>query len=409
MKIVDYINTDDIRKPVFRLDKLEKYNTIKKYSSILFFILFYSYCALSFWYYNSNLVYKVNAIKNNYVDISLVFFLVAFIYMVILSEFSMLQLFVRIMVVGVLIISYYIVEAPRVLVGWTIVLAVRINKDEFQKIVHRTWMFLLLFLMANISLYAMRITTSTQIYRDELLRWDWGMQHPNALGGLIFILCSFYIMDKFHDMKVMDYIFILFALIILWYGVNCRTAAMLLGLEFVFQIIGKLWGEKILNNKFMKYFLLLTYPIMMLISYFGARLYSPNNRFFALFDRILSSRLSYGNYFLGKYRFALFGQKIKMIYESVAAKKGVEPKILDNAYLRLYINFGAVETIIFIAINTAIIWWGIKQKRIEVVIIMVILALGGICETYFLYAYFNMFMILFGLFRIPKLKEICLI
>lgn len=399
------INIKDINKPLFDLAQLKNYENIRKYSKIFFYVLFYAYCALSVIYYNSSLIHRLPWYKGHYIKISLILCLIAVIYMVTLSEFSIKQLLGRLILVAILYVSYKHVGTPRVLVGWAIVLSAKFEIDELNKLLRNSWIYLLVFLVIQGFLYLAGITVSANAYRGDFLRWDMGMKYPNTLGGYLLVLCCFYIMYKFKNMKIYDYIIIAAVVGVMWFGVACRTTTILLVLIVLFQLAYRFWGDKLLDIKWIQAILVLLYPFMLVASYFAARWINIDRKILVFIDNILAGRISYGAVFLKEYRFSLWGQRIKTVDEFTAMQTGTPTRILDNAYLRLYINFGALATIIFIAMSVALMWWAIKQKRMEIVAMLVVVALCGMSESYIIYTYFNMFMVLFAFVDNLYLKD----
>ena len=163
---------------------------------------------------------------------------------------------------------------------------------------------------------------------------------------------------------------------------------------FIFSVsmIVKLFPN-LLFCKFSKAILPLTPLILMCVSYILVYLYGKKVQFVVKLDEIITSRFSSGFFYLTRYGFSLFGQKIETVSTREAVEIGKKAMILDSAYIRLSVVMGVVFLGLFIVMYIYIIKRALDEKRIELVIYVLFFLITGFSESYTLGIYNNLSLI----------------
>lgn len=214
--------------------------------------------------------------------------------------------------------------------------------------------------------------------KDVLLakRYAFGFAHVNNFGALITSLFLLFLMGR--DGRISRAYLIVWIIIVafLLLIVKTRTTALIITAGIVIAVVGRRLKSR--------YVLLAGMTICLV--FFGLAsvvLYSPSSPFMTAIDKIFSSRFSYAQSFLSEYGISVIGQPLELISNVEAGAKGTIPRILDNAYYRLLVNYGVLSFVAVIGLYME----GFKKAATEdlfgVALAVTMMAAVGISETWF--------------------------
>lgn len=229
---------------------------------------------------------------------------------------------------------------------------------------------LLIIVIMTLSLLGLTDNTVLEI-RNGFARNSFGLGHPNSFAIYIAIVCIDYyyietLKSKPNILKPIGVAIILSCFIHFFVGSRTNIILIaLISLAFIFRNKIKLTSKctkKIASNAF---FILLILSILM------AFLYNSTNPIMSGLDKILSRRLYLSNYFVDRYGITLFGTEIT----------NDKFYILDNAYVNLIVRYGIILTIYFVIIYKKTIDNLLRDNKMLLVIIMIVLLIYGLSES----------------------------
>lgn len=232
--------------------------------------------------------------------------------------------------------------------------------------------------------------------QDHSVRYSFGFNHPNSLSIYIIMILfeSVYIVYKNKNIKL--YKAIIFAIIPIFIGfiyfvANSRMSALSLLVFYILNIFYYCIPEKIRlelkNNQNIKYIVINLFGIFTLLTLFTIIVSYLNLEILSKLDKIFSNR--YSNYivFLNKFGISIFGTEIPV-------KLGYG-EYLDNMYLKLLINQGILQYILYYLIY----YWSTKKayKRKDSMYILIssIILFEGFTETNMIMPTINIFILYF--------------
>ena len=123
-------------------------------------------------------------------------------------------------------------------------------------------------------------------------------------------------------------------------------------------------------------------------------------------DHFLSSRIRLSAQFMNKYEVKLFGQEIDMIGTRAARLHNVSSMILDNAYVRCLLLYGALYFVTFCIAYMVLINSLLVRQEIALALICIYYVLVGFGESYMLYPIYNIGLLCFlGIVRVRVPKD----
>lgn len=209
-----------------------------------------------------------------------------------------------------------------------------------------------------------------------------------------FAVVNIYLMTfKKNSLKTIGVVGILSYLVFKYTG--CRTgmgcAIILLFLLFFYRYR---WFQK---SRVVKFFSCVTPTICFVISIALVYVYNSGNKIGILLNSVLQGRLRQGSMFLDTYNPKLFGQKLAENFSSSNFF------VLDSAYLDMYLCYGVIFSVLWVALTTYVIYWAYKKNNYIGVAIIVSYAVFGIAETFLPNCFLNPSLLLYGECVLEKL------
>ena len=241
------------------------------------------------------------------------------------------------------------------------------------------------------------MTDNYLMIRNEIERVTLGFSHTNmfALVYSMIIIEMFYVFRN--NIQKLHYLLLFVSLFYLNYFTGSRGSLILLGMFIIFKLlinikpIKRLFCTKVSKIIFSTLFLVFT-----LFSFVSINEYRNNNNFFVKLNENVSNRIASTSTFLDKYEVNAFGNDLEIIGSIEANKLKVKPHILDNSYLYVILRYGVVTFIVLTYFFGRMFWYSLNKKNIEYVIILLILLIYGLVETYTYRVPYNAFLLLMG-------------
>lgn len=193
-------------------------------------------------------------------------------------------------------------------------------------------------------------------FSNEGTRSSLGFRHPNSFGYITMTICFSWMVLKFPTFRVRDFAIVIVAALAVNVIAGSRTSvlAMMFGLIVAFA-----YGFSCKTEKGKRSFVVLSALVLAALlfsSLLCMAYYDPSNGLFAELNRLLSSRLSYANFYFSNYSLALIGSNIpqNLLLNTTDAASGF---VVDNAFCNLILRYGIIPMILFVAA-----WIGVYIK-----------------------------------------------
>lgn len=345
-------------------------------SSILFYICFWGYVCCT-TYYGTNLLHTNKKISHLLLQLSWLCVYTAVANILFFSDYSLKQLLFIFSILAIFYMGFSVSRSRHLFQGFVLVFsAKRINWHRFAIV---NTCFYPILLLSIFICNRMGLIINLNLTRNNSVRTDIGFSHPNVFGAYLMVICMSWMIIRYEKLKIYDYLIFIAITVYIWLGPNSRSSSLTLVLMMLALPLFKKWGH-LFKKKIIQIFLSLCYPLGFLLSYICSLFYSSENNLLTLIDKILSGRISLANVFLLNYSPTLFGQKLKLVSSAQISLKGGTSAILDNAYIRMYLETGIIPTIIFICIMVTAIYYLIDKGHYNLVLCLCLFSVYGLFE-----------------------------
>lgn len=239
------------------------------------------------------------------------------------------------------------------------------------------------FLITSITfaLNCLGVTPTLETYRNGRLRYNLGFAHPNGVGLYLLCFVFLWILLRYEKLKFYEYLIWILLAAFAWIYPNSRTGTFSLLLLCFVTLFFKICGNALLESGIFRWLCIFSFPLMGAFSYFASYFYKASDALYVKIDNIgFTGRLSLANYMQQLYSILPFGQKLKLIGSVRAAQKGIPAQILDNFYVRVLLNDGAVLFIIFLAVMMFLTYKAIQRRDFGTLIVILISSVYCIYE-----------------------------
>jgi hypothetical protein len=125
-------------------------------------------------------------------------------------------------------------------------------------------------------------------------------------------------------------------------------------------------------------------------------LYSINNPISIWLNDLFSTRIECMLKFFNTYNINLFGNKLILVSSENAILLKTKAWILDNSFVHILLRYGLVIYIIFATYFKKIFYLAYKEKNTILIIIVFLLVIYGMMETYLFKFTYNVFILYIG-------------
>lgn len=219
-----------------------------------------------------------------------------------------------------------------------------------------------------------------------------GFSHPNTFCCFAYTIILEWLCIHFKKAKWRNYLLAL-ALFICIYAIGGgRTSSYTFLLIYFLFVIAKI-TPKVFYSKISSFIFTIITPLMAFMSFLTAYLYSQGNTYMTVLNELMSYRIGLSSYFMDNYDIKLFGQEVLTISTRSADLGNVQSLILDCAYIRCILVYGAIYFSILIVMYIILLRALLYNKQIEYALFALFFVILGVGESYMLNPLYNISML----------------
>lgn len=292
--------------------------------------------------------------------------------------------------------SYFISKNTNILL--LILLLICSFNISFEKFIKNDLIIKLILILIVVSSHFLGLTDEFISYREHFARQSFGFSHANTFGFVISMLVIEFLYIKRKYIKWYHIFPIILIVYFIQHFSDSRGSIILLIMVFLACLLKKIKMMNIIYNPIIKKIISNSFVIFTLLSFIMVYLYSSNNYFGVQLDNLFTTRISSMYNFLKLYDINLMGNKLLIITTETARNNHIQSMILDNAFVHIILNYGLVIFCIFSVWMKKTFDFAYKQKNDAIIIILFLLVIYGLMETYLFKIPYNAFLIFFGQF-----------
>ena len=229
---------------------------------------------------------------------------------------------------------------------------------------------------------------------DSQMKQSLGFTHPNKFCCFAFTILMEWIYVRFEKIKLPEWILIAASCLIIKEIGASRTMFYVFVLVFGLFILAKM-KQEIFYNRIVHFIFVIITPLMAFLSFATTYLYAQGNSHMLALDELMTHRLLFQARFLEKYDINLFGQNIELVGTRGANLLGSERAILDNAYIKCALMYGAVFFIMLCAMYSILMHQFLKRRRADLALFALFFVLYAFGESYVLSVLYNVTLLCF--------------
>ncbi|MBD7895217.1 hypothetical protein H9564_05790 [Limosilactobacillus sp. Sa3CUN2] len=246
------------------------------------------------------------------------------------------------------------------------------------------------------------LTKNLIFHRDiDTIRRAFGIIYPTDFAAHVLYLVLAYCYLYFKQLSWKSYIvFVLLAIFLIKFC-DARLNAYALILVIPIMMIGQRAKKGFMVSRTIAIFYW-TFPVLAAyITVFLSYLYTPSQHLFERMNSLLSGRLYYSHEAINKYGFSLLGQHIHENGLGAvggiknAAAEGANYFYVDSAFIRLFVIYGIIVTLVIVLLITLISYHSIQKADFALASIIVVVTISAIVEQRLLDFGYNPFLIAF--------------
>ncbi|MFT9033233.1 MAG: O-antigen polymerase [Leuconostoc mesenteroides] len=234
---------------------------------------------------------------------------------------------------------------------------------------------------------------------------SFGYNHPNQMGISIFSLISIsmvFLYTKRTSKSLINYLilFLQVPLLVLVFLSGSRGAEIATIITYIIFCI------LILTHESKKNLLIISVSVLVICLLFS--LYTVGNSvntvgsFLYTLNQLFTQRLQLNNYFYNNYGVSLFGQRVTY---NLNASLSSNYAIIDNAYIKLIINYGISYTIFYLTYIFYLVKKVILKNEFALLIPIISFIGYGVVEQGFIQYWVNFSMLFGGIFFVLGVEE----
>lgn len=269
---------------------------------------------------------------------------------------------------------------------WLFILAS--EKADFSKLVKIDMITKVIFTIIIILLYHLKLTGQTQFhtYLGET-RSALGFGNPNTFGYYIFSICADYIYLNSKKIKFKHLVLLCLISYFVSTVSESRTSSILIILLGLISLISSNLKVLISEKKY-KSMLYGIFIIFTLFSFYLGLNYDNTNSIHVKLNEIFSGRIINSHRYVNNYRVNLFGQQIGILNWD-----GSYTYYLDNAYLKLLLNYGLFSYFLIMFIYFKMIKKASNNQSFILMSLILIYFIYGMTENVMFWLTGNVFLL----------------
>ena len=234
------------------------------------------------------------------------------------------------------------------LVYMLFILAFKAVKSDFRRLVRLDLKLkILLMLFVLLMCFLGIIDDYSCVWGSGLVKHAYGFYHPNTLGILFFAILVEWLYLRYKKMIIFEWVMVLAGTYLMYRIAASRTATYTFCVIYLLFIIAQKWPE-FLKFKISKSLFVVLTPVFTILSWCALVLYINGNALAQAINTFTTQRLRYAANFYTEYGISIFGRDVEFVSSRAAQLQGISSEILDIAYIRGPILFGAVFTVLIL-------------------------------------------------------------
>lgn len=216
-------------------------------------------------------------------------------------------------------------------------------------------------------------------------RYCFGMGHPNAFQGMLFMMSTLVIYLYADNMKLLHFIFLGVVNVIAYLFTDSNTSLLVMLLTIAGVVVMKYC--KVLRENGIVYSLgSLLFIALVIFSAYGSKV-GRSTSFMRTLDKMLNGRFQYAH--------LIEAAQLKN-WKLFADAANVE--YFDQGFIRLFYWYGIVIGLLYVVMNLYLIWCAYKKKDYVLFVVVVAYAVFSIMEAHLISVYLlrNYLLIWFG-------------
>lgn len=299
-----------------------------------------------------------------------------------LKKYSLKKILLICSVMAILIISS-IVSSNRMLV-WTAIMVIAAYGVDFRRMLKNIYVWEGLLVILIIFLALIGLTTDRLYFRGEQVRHSLGFKYSTYAPLFLLTLSSIYLYLRKGNLKLIELITLYLLAILMYVLTDTRfEPALVVVLASVFYGYQKWGNEK--WKKVIRKVITWIVPVALLVSALAVVAYDPNNSIWRKINSFTSDRLSLSSEVIKEYGVKAFGNSIEWvglsrIYEGDNSND--EYNAVDNAYLKILVQFGALAMIIFVYAQLLLVCYSLGEKDYYLQMIVILFSIFSILNPH---------------------------
>lgn len=237
------------------------------------------------------------------------------------------------------------------------------------------------------------------IYTGLKPRYSFGSVYPTDFAATLFYieLAHAYLKGKNYNLRNF-FFWIVISFFVLVFCV--ARLDFILIFCFAWAMLLAAYVPKLFSFRGIRAVLWLMIPVLCVGSILLHVVYTPENKFFAWMNGLLSGRLYYGNLAVNDYGFTLFGQVVRMQgwgFTTTEWDSKLGYYFVDCGWLSLALQYGIVMVVFVCAVYTAVSRKSFKEGDHILPIILFFIALTSVVDHHLFEYWFNPFLLVLNM------------
>lgn len=293
------------------------------------------------------------------------------------QRYSMKTLIIYAIVTGFTLYNALITGNNAILI--TVVTCLAIKDIDINKYIRFIFNFeTIFFLCHTIGAIYLNFTYKESITQiiGGIVRYDFGMQHPNSWAALVFNLFIMWIWLRWDNIKIVQIVFLTFITSVVYSFCKTRTSCFIMIFIITLLVLRKFW---IKLDKIIELTSKTIIPLLAMCMWTMIILFPTKNDIIMLLNRILNARVLLGAYAFQQYGLTMFGQDLSPLYTGIQWDEvwQLNAFTFDCIYSYMFVNQG----IIWLIVLTILFYKLAKKRNTKNNIVIVAWALYGLTEV----------------------------
>lgn len=353
---------------------------------VIFGIGMFLFLLSSSKFYNPNILTKNSS--SMALSIGVLLLILSFFYAKTISVYEL------IFIMGILflgtITSYIVKGSEPVMMVMYVISTRKINPYQILKTI-----FIVNLCLFSINYFLFKLNILMDYQNFSIFKHSFGYNHPNQLGVSIFTLITIsivFLFKKINECNVVQYRYILLQIPLIMLLLQSGSR----GAESATLITYSMFALLLIFKNRVKVTLWISIVVLVIVVSFS--IYSMNDSvntvgsFLYKLNEVFTQRIQLNNYFYEKYGITFLGQKVEY---TLVPNFASNYAIIDNAYVKLLINYGLIYSFFILIYNAALIKKLGDRRYLGLLIPLVSFIVYGAVEQGYLQYWVN-FSMLFG-------------